>query len=710
MHAKRQSTRFTAATLGALIWTMLILGLYYWVHKPITPPLARAAGGALLDMAVAAVFALAAGGLGRRLLRRLDLTFLNTPERLATTGLIGLGTLSLLIFAVGAISLSPLSMIALLAAILALTLRDWIAWAREGIGWLRGGLPADRWQRFLALTTLIILLIALILATLPPTKWDALTYHLTGPQQYVEHGRFYAVEHNHFLGFPQLVDTLYAGQLALTGRLMGSALIHWVIGVLVLLAVGGYAARRSGAAAGWVAVNIILAAGTFWMEMTFAYSDLIAMGLVILALIFAERWAEMIPPASNGVGSLWSSAKPGLGYLLIVGLSAGFGMSTKYTVIWLGVVLGLLILWLGRRAGWRMSLVYGVIYGVTAAAVVIPWLVRDAIWYHNPVYPMAFQSAEMDTIRQDWYSQPKSGLIYGSGAWQIPVLPITATFLGVEGAANYSADIGPLFLILTPLALLAWAYLSREEKITARRALLVAGVLILIWIVSAAFGSYINQRTRFVLYSFSPLAVVGGITLEALRRLPKKPFDLGFIMRALVALTLVFMVISGVRYFADSGAQLYFSGEDDYEKAYLEHSLDWYYVTMEQINELPEGTTVRFLWEPRYLYCDDQRLNCYTDSLMDAWYYARRTVGDGSPAAIAARWQSEQIDYLLVAEAGRKFECGPRCDSEDEGYTGNKLYDAADWEAWDAFVQEYLVEEWHNGSDDVQYILYGWRD
>jgi len=68
MHAKRQSTRFTAATLGALIWTMLILGLYYWVHKPITPPLARAAGGALLDMAVAAVFALAAGGLGRRLL------------------------------------------------------------------------------------------------------------------------------------------------------------------------------------------------------------------------------------------------------------------------------------------------------------------------------------------------------------------------------------------------------------------------------------------------------------------------------------------------------------------------------------------------------------------------------------------------------------------------------------------------------------------
>jgi hypothetical protein len=33
--------------------------------------------------------------------------------------------------------------------------------------------------------------------------------------------------HNHFLGFPQLVDTLYAGQLALSGRLSGAGLLHF---------------------------------------------------------------------------------------------------------------------------------------------------------------------------------------------------------------------------------------------------------------------------------------------------------------------------------------------------------------------------------------------------------------------------------------------------------------------------------------------------
>ena len=63
----------------------------------------------------------------------------------------------------------------------------------------------------------------------------------------------------------------------------------------------------------------------------------------------------------------------------------------------------------------------------------MPWLVRNALYYDNPLYPFVFESAEMDAIRQDWYSQPRSGLIYGDSAWQRPLLLLTATVLGVEG-------------------------------------------------------------------------------------------------------------------------------------------------------------------------------------------------------------------------------------------------------------------------------------
>ena len=254
--------------------------------------------------------------------------------------------------------------------------------------------------------------------------------------------------------------------------------------------------------------------------------------------------------------------------------------------------------------------------------------------------------------------------------------------------------------MLTPLLLLTWRQLSHAERRTVCRVMIVVGVITLIWALTAAFGSYVNLRTRFVMYMFGPLAVVTGITLESLRRLPKKPFDLGFVTHALVALTLVFMVVNAVTFLNNSGITRYFSGDDGYEQNYLGSALGWHYETMRRINRLPEGTTVRFFWEPRYLYCDNERLTCYTDSLMDSWYHARRTVGDGSPAAIAASWRST-ADYLLVFEFGREFE-------RDE----TDLYTPEDWQAWDVFVNDFLVEEWRNGNsaDNIEYILYRWRD
>jgi 4-amino-4-deoxy-L-arabinose transferase-like glycosyltransferase len=698
---RRRRNRYSIAAISMLVWTMLILGLYYWVHKPVTRALAEAVGGALVDSGVALLFAVIGGGLGKRLLRWLDLTTWSAAERLAAEGIIGLAALSLLILGVGVIVLNPLSMAALLIVVGALVWRDVLRWISEFVRWLRDGLPAERWPRFLALVTLIMLILAFILALMPPYKWDVLTYHLAGPQEYVQEGHFYAVAHNHFLGFPQLADTLYAGQLGLTGRLEGSGLIHWVIGVFLLMGAGGYAARRTNVTAGWITVTVLLAATTVWLEMTFAYSDLMPMALMVIGLAAAELWCEA------RAGLLEDEHSP-TRYLILVGIAAGLGMSTKYTALWMGVALGVLVLVLGWPDGWLKMIRYGVVYGVAAAAMMVPWLVRNVVWYHNPVYPLVFKAGEMDAIRQEWYAQPESGLAYGPGVWQVPILPIAATFLGVEGAGTYATDIGPLFLILAPLVLMAWAYFSDEERKTIRHALVVVGVVTVIWVFTAAFGSHVSLRTRFVLYMFSPLAVVVGIALEAARRLPKKPFDLGFIMQALVALTLGLMAINGITYLNKNGVNLYFSGDDTYKEDFLKHELGWHYITMQDINQLPEGSTVRFLWEPRYLYCDNERLHCYTDSLMDAWYYARRTVDDGSPAAIADQWKADGADYLLDYEFGRKFECGTFCGS-DEG--GTDLYSTDDWRAWDTFVTDYLVEVWRNGpEDDTQYILYRWRE
>ena len=56
-------------------------------------------------------------------------------------------------------------------------------------------------------------------------------------------------------------------------------------------------------------------------------------------------------------------------------------------------------------------------------------------------------------------------------------------------------------------------------------------------------------------------------------------------------------------------------------------------------------------------------------------------------------------DRLLVYDFGVRFE-----------RDGNTLYTPADWDAWEAFVTDYLVAEWQGGKDgEAIYTLYRWR-
>ncbi|HMM28629.1 MAG TPA: hypothetical protein PKD46_10130 [Aggregatilineaceae bacterium] len=681
---RTRTARAHAGLIGAVLWMALILGLYYWVHKPLTPALAEALGGALLDLAVTAALAALAAGVGRRLLRPFDLAALSAPERLALAGMLGLGALSLVLAAVGMLALNALSVGLAIALAGVWARRDLLAWLAEARAWLRAGLPRAGWERALAWIAVILLALALVLATLPPARWDVLTYHLAGPQQYVAEGRFYAAPHNHFLGFPQLVETLYAAQIALTGRLTGGGPLHFWMGALALLMTGGMAARIGGRVAGWVAASLLLGAFSIWSELSVAYADLLPMALGMGALAAAERW-----DATGRRDRRW---------LALIGALAGLAMGCKYTTIWLAAALGALVVWLSRRDGVRTLAAHAAIYGATAALLALPWLARNAIWYDNPVYPFFFDGGEMSAIRQSWYAQPRSGLIYSSGAWQIPVMPLVATIFGSEDQGSYGTDPGPWFLILTPLVALVWRRLGAPERGAIERALVVAGVILAAWIVSSAVGSYGNRQTRLILYVFPPLALTGALALEGMRRLPEKPLNLGFVLRAMLTLTLALGLLSAAREALRSGLDRYYSGEEGYRDAYLDHALGWHMEAMRQANALPDGSRVRFLWEPRSLYCDGDRVVCLPDSLMDGWYTARRTVGDGSPAAIAAAWRAG-ADRLLVYDFGARFE-----------REGNALYTPADWDAWERFVAAQLVVEWQGGSGgEAIYTLYRWR-
>lgn len=697
-------------SIGLLIWVTIIITAFFWVNKPFTLPFARAAGGTVIDLATMLAFVMVAGGLGRWILERFDLPDWSPLERIAAAGLIGLGVLSPMILLVGVVALNTISMVALLVLVVLVTRHDFRSWVQEAVTWFVSAFRfcPDSWQRFLTVMICVMVVLALMLAVLPPVKWDVLTYHLAGAEDYVERGRFYANMDNHFLGFPQGVDALYAAQLAISGRLTSSGPLHWAMGVLTIMMVGGFAGRRFGINAGLAAVATLLVGKSIWLEMTFAYADLMPMGLAIvgIAIVDQQRCGQQtdVTPSTGlqdssttilGIPLRW------LAWSMLLGAVAGLAMGTKYTVLWLGVAFGVLTLLTSWRGSWRRRILSFAAYGLAAVLALAPWLVRNWVWYGSPVYPLAFPVAEMDAIRQEWYQQTGSGLLYTKDAWQIPILPIAATVLGVDGAGAFAHDIGPLFLVLASVAIVSWPMLARREQTALIPSIVFVSVIIVIWVVTAAFVSHLNQRTRFIFYVFPPLAVVAGAGLESLRRWPTEWLNLGFVVRGAVAVTITLTAVNYVQTVNRAGLWHYYSGKNSYQEDYLYHGLGWHYEAMRQINNLPEGSAVRFLWEPRYLYCDRKWIKCRSDSLLDAWYHARRTANDDDPREIAQRWKAEGIDFLLVYEFGRLWE-----------QERNAFYRADDWEAWSLFVSQNLVEVWRGqmSDDDVQYVIYQWGE
>nr|MBI2904112.1 hypothetical protein [Chloroflexota bacterium] len=81
------------------------------------------------------------------------------------------------------------------------------------------------------------------------------------------------------------------------------------------------------------------------------------------------------------------------------------------------------------------------------------------------------------------------------------------------------------------------------------------------------------------------------------------------------------------------------------ESGYLADQLGMHEYAMQAVNDLPAGSRVAFLWEPRSFYCAPSVV-CEPDAILDRWPHLRLTVG--SADAIAGRWRAEGVTHVLI--------------------------------------------------------------
>ena len=141
---------------------------------------------------------------------------------------------------------------------------------------------------------------------------------------------------------------------------------------------------------------------------------------------------------------------------------------------------------------------------------------------------------------------------------------------------------------------------------------------------------------------------MAGAAVDGLRSLPRRPVDLGWVVRAVIlgvlALTFLGTFLSAVQG-RPLGVLLGFESREEF----LARRLGWYYAAVAHINrELPPDAVVLFLWEPRSYHCE---VSCLPDALLDRFLHATHRYGPDAEA-IALAWRAEGATHVLFYQQG----------------------------------------------------------
>ncbi len=603
----------------ALAWLFAVMFAYYVVHKPFGAENLLAILNALGDIFVAlAIFGLAAA-LGRRLLSRLPF---DDPlgAVILQTGF-GLGIVSFATFALGLLGvLNPLLLWLALILSIFLLRSDLLATVRilQGIR-----MPvATRLERGLAVFSGFALALALLYALLPPTAWDAIQYHLIGPQLTLAQGRITPPPDNLSLSNPALVETLYLLVMALKGD-VATQLVHFGYLLLALGLVMTLAQRYFSTRAGWLAVGLLLAVPSVWLVATWAYSDMALMFYTLAALTLVISYREK--------GRTSDAA--------LAGVFAGMALGEKFTAAFVALALVLLIARPRRTALWPSA-----VFVICAAIVASPWYIRNWIFLGNPIYPFIWGGPFWDPFRTAWYSRFGTGLM--NEPWRLVLVPWEMTVRGLEGGVEYQASIGPLLLAFIPLLLL-----TRNQRRPAATPALWWSVLVLYlaWLIGVAQSKLLSQ-TRLLFPAFPALALLAGDAFERLEQLTLPQFSLQRFATLLVGAILGLTALNYGLAFAADHPFTFLTGIESREQ-YLARQLGDYYTVTQFVNaQLPRDARILCLWETRaYYFQRDVNADAILDRFADLRY--RYDDADG----IAAYLRREGYTHVLLHRAGLDY-------------------------------------------------------
>ena len=412
---------------------------------------------------------------------------------------VGLGVAGLLILdaALGALGVlqigGSLGAWVLLVAGLALA-------AEQARRWYTGGdrpLPYVPWPVWTAAPAVAVLLIAACSA--PGWLWasefggyDALSYHLQLPKEWLAAGRIEPLEHNVYSFLPGYVEAAYYHLAVLIGdgveAVYACQVLHGGFTLLTAALVGGAAARHGGRVAGSVAAVIVV--GTPWVVVvgSLAYNEMVVALLLAAGLLVVEETG--LSPGRRGAA---------------VGLIAAAACGSKLTAVgFVAVPLGLLLLGLSHPRRW---LWIAACAGVAGLVGLLPYLLRNWAYAGNPVFPFAGEwlglAHWVPEQAEAWTRSHLPGASFGA---RLEALWNEILRYGLGSSPDPAEPWRPQWSLLPWLALGGFVVAVRtgHRRSWAVRLIVVGGVQVLFWLLLT------HLKSRFLLPAVVPAALLVG--------------------------------------------------------------------------------------------------------------------------------------------------------------------------------------------------------
>lgn len=433
-----------------------------------------------------------AAGIGEVLLKWFGLEPENSPEWLALCSAGGLSLLSLAVMVLGGLKvLYPWVAYAILVTS---SIYLWPRWksAVRDFSFTRNPPSSATARLGRGLVWLLIgtvLLLVLISALGPEIEWDALVVHLFAAKTYVQGHGIRPIPDIPQTFFPKHVTMLFTLGMLLHNEITAK-LIHYLVGVLTLIAAYAFGCRLFSRDVALISTGILVGSPLFIWEMRTAHTELGLTLYVFLALMAALVWLRSRERS----------------WLIAAGCLLAFSQGAKYHALFaLGALACVVAVghWSEHRKV-RASIWAGARIAAFGALGLVPWAVGNAIHARNPFFPFLnqiFASPYWDAslTRVGLHEMADSGVSLGlQNWWQLLTL---GWQMVISDDNRFHGNVGPFYLLLMPLL----AFGRRPS----RDVWLILGFSVvygLLWLMT-------GQHARYLLPLLPALALVSASAL-----------------------------------------------------------------------------------------------------------------------------------------------------------------------------------------------------